>query len=102
MNIKVGDKIKVITGKYKGTLSEVIRAFPKTNKVLIRDVNIQTKHIKPKRKGEQGQTLKEEAPIHVSNVALIDPKTKKPTRIKIKVVDGKKIRVSSKNNTEIV
>ncbi len=95
MYIKKGDKVVVIAGHEKGKEGVVIKAFPKTEKVIVEGLNMVTKHNKPNQQNTEGTITKKEAPIHVSNVMLIDPKTKKPTRVRFKVeeVKGKQRKV---------
>lgn len=96
MYVKKGDKVKVITGKDKNKEGVVLAAFPKKDKVIVEGVNIMKKHQKPSAAAPQGGIIEMEAPIHVSNVMLIDPSTGQATRIGFKEVDGKKVRVSKK------
>ncbi|MCV2953851.1 50S ribosomal protein L24, partial [Escherichia coli] len=81
MHVKKGDKVKVITGKDKGKSGKVLAAFPKKDRVLIEGINMVKKHTKPSNVNPQGGILNVEAPIHVSNVMLLDPKTGEPTRV---------------------
>lgn len=97
MHVKKGDKVMVITGKDKGKQGVILKAFPKKNRVLVEGVNIVKKHSKPSQSNPQGGIISQEAPIHVSNVMPLDPKTGEPTRIGYKVVDGKKVRVAKKS-----
>ncbi len=102
MKIKVGDNVAIMVGKdrftidKKGnktrTVGQVIKAFPKQNKVVVRGVNIVKKHQRPSATNEAGGIIEVEAPIHVSNVMLVDPKQNVPTRVGYKMVDGKKVR----------
>ena len=71
MKIKKGDKVLVITGKDKGKSGPVIKAFPKTDMVLVENLNLKKKHTRPKKEGQKGQVVDTAAPIHVSNVRLI-------------------------------
>lgn len=96
MKLKKGDKIKVISGKDKGKESVIETVYTAKNKVLVKDVNMVTKHIKAT-KNDKGGVVKVARPIDVSNVMFIDPKTNKPSRIGYKIVDGKKVRVSKKS-----
>lgn len=96
MIVKTGDKVKVITGKDKGKEGVILKAFPKKDRVIVEGMNMMKKHQKPNSANPQGGILETEAPIHVSNVMLIDPKTNEPTRVGFKVEDGKKVRVSKK------
>lgn len=96
MFVKKGDKVKVITGKDKNKEGVVLTAFPKKDKVIVEGVNIMKKHQKPNQAAPQGGILEVEAPIHVSNVMVIDPSTGEATRVGYKVIDDKKVRVSKK------
>lgn len=71
MKIKQKDKIVIISGKYKGKTGKVLKIFSKTNQVIIEQINLKTKHIKPKGEGKEGTIKKIEAPIDISNIALI-------------------------------
>ena len=81
MHVKTGDKVMVITGKDKGKTGVILASFPKKNRVLVEGVNIVKKHSKPSQMNPQGGIINQEAPIHVSNVMPIDPKTGEPTRV---------------------
>jgi large subunit ribosomal protein L24 len=94
MKIKTGDQVVVLTGRDKGKKGEVIRAIPTESRVVVKGVNTVKKHQKPTQTAPGGIEEKE-LPIHVSNVALADPKTGKPTKVGYKVAkDGKKSRVA--------
>lgn len=97
MHVKKGDKVQVITGKDKGKQGIILEAYPKKDRVLVEGVNIVKKHSKPSQMNPQGGIMTQEAPIHVSNVMPIDPKTGQPTRVGYKVVDGKKVRIAKKS-----
>ena len=101
MKLKTGDKVVVIAGKDKGKEGLITKTLSKDNKVIVEGVNIVKKHNKPN--GDDGGTITEmEAPIHASNVMIIDPKTKKPTRIGHSTdKKGKKIRIAKKSNESI-
>lgn len=101
MLIKKGDKVIVITGADKGKTGIVQRAYPKLEKVVVEGVNVKKKHKKPTQSNPEGSILEVYAPIHISNVALIDPKTKKATRVGIKEVKGKKVRYAKKSGEVI-
>ncbi|EEO9235724.1 50S ribosomal protein L24 [Listeria monocytogenes] len=101
MHVKKGDKVKVITGKDKGKSGKVLAAFPKKDRVLIEGINMVKKHTKPSNINPQGGILNIEAPIHVSNVMLIDPKTGEPTRVGYEVKGDKKVRVAKKSGEVI-
>jgi large subunit ribosomal protein L24 len=96
MNIKKGDKVVVISGKDKGVESTVIAAYPEKGRVKVEKVNVVTKAVHPSQTNTQGGLTKMEAPIDVSNVMLVCPSCKKPTRIAHKIEDGKKSRVCKK------
>jgi large subunit ribosomal protein L24 len=95
--IKKGDKVVVLSGKDKGKTGEVVRSMPKENKVVVSGVNVATRHIKPTQTAPQGGKVTKEAPLHVSNVALADPKTGVATRVRFEERDGKKVRVAVKS-----
>lgn len=97
MHVKKGDKVMVISGKDKGKTGVILAAFPKQDRVIVEGVNIVKKHSKPSQVNPQGGIINQEAPIHVSNVMPLDPKTDKPTRVGYKIVDGKKVRVAKKS-----
>lgn len=101
MHVKKGDKVKVITGKDKGKEGIVLKAIPKKERVIVEGVNIVKKHVKPNPANPQGGIVSQEAPIHVSNVMLIDPKTGEPTRVGYKIENGKKVRVAKKSGAVI-
>jgi large subunit ribosomal protein L24 len=91
--IKKGDKVVILTGKDKGREGEVVKAMPKDGKVVVSGVNMIARHTKPTQADPEGGIKRREAPIHVSNVAIKDPKTGKPARVGFEVRDGKKVRV---------
>jgi large subunit ribosomal protein L24 len=97
MHVKKGDKVMVISGKDKGKTGNILSAFPKQNRVLVEGVNIVKKHAKPSQLNPQGGIISQEAPIHVSNVMPIDPKSGNPTRVGYKEENGKKVRVAKKS-----
>ena len=101
MRIKKGDKVKVITGAYKGTIGEVTKAFPKEDKVIVEGVNMVKKHIRPTQQNPDGGIVEKEAKIHVSNVMLYDEKAKQASRVKYEMKDGKKVRVYKKSGAEV-
>lgn len=101
MHVKTGDKVKVLTGKDKGKVGVITKAFPKKDRVIVEGVNVIKKHQKPSQLNPNGGIVEKEAAIHVSNVMLIDPTTNEPTRVGYKVIDGKKVRVSKKTGEVI-
>ncbi|MDR0406920.1 MAG: 50S ribosomal protein L24 [Holosporales bacterium] len=94
--IKKGDHVQVISGKEKGRRGDVLRVFRETRRVLVSGVMMKTRHRKPSQK-EPGGIVKEEASIHASNVMLIDPKSDHPTRVGIKIENGKKVRIAKRS-----
>ena len=101
MNIKKGDKVKVLAGKDRGAEGEVLRALPAQQRVVVEKVNMVTKAQRPTQMNPQGGLTHMEAPIHVSNVMLVCPKCGKATRVNNKRVDGKKVRVCKKCGADI-
>jgi large subunit ribosomal protein L24 len=102
MKIKTGDKVKVITGRYKGTIGEVKAVSPAKGKVIVEGVNMIKKSVKPTQANPEGQIVEHEAPIDVSNVMYYDEKAKETCRIGYKVnEDGTKVRVNKKTGKEI-
>ena len=99
MKIKKGDNVIVIAGKDKGKTGKVEKTFAKEEKVIVEGVNVVTRHQKNRRMRSQGQLIEKSAPVHVSNVALVEDK--KPARVGYKVEDGKKVRVSKKTGKTI-
>jgi large subunit ribosomal protein L24 len=99
--IKKGDKVVVLSGKDKGRTGEVTRALPRDGKVVVSGVNVIARHRKPSQTNPQGGIDRVEAPLHISKVAIADPKTGKPTRVRFEVKDGKKVRVAVKSGETI-
>jgi large subunit ribosomal protein L24 len=99
--IKKGDTVVVLSGKDKGKTGQVTRALPKDGKVVVQGVNVSTRHRKPSQANPQGGLEKVEAPMHVSKVAIADPKTGKATRVRFETRDGKKVRVAAKSGEVI-
>lgn len=98
MHVVKNDTVKILSGKYKDKTGKVLKVFPKNDRVIVEGVNIIKRHTKPSQKNQQGGIVEKEAPIHVSNVMVIDPKTSEPTRIGYKILDdGTKVRISKKS-----
>ena len=96
--IRKGDKVVVLSGRDKGKTGEVISSQPKDGKVVVSGVNVATRHRKPSQLNPQGGLERKEAPMHVSKVAIADPKSGKPTRVRFETnKDGKKVRVAAKS-----
>lgn len=102
MHVKKGDTVIVNAGKDKGKKGRVLAAYPKKDRVLVEGINLVKKHSRPSQANPQGGIVTQEAPIHVSNVALIDPKSGTATRIGYKLLDnGKKVRYAKKSGEVI-
>ncbi len=101
MHIKKGDTVYVLAGEDKGKTGRVLAVQAEKNRAVVEGVNMVTKATKPTAQHPQGGLIKKEAPIHISNLNLVDPKTGKPTRIAIKRENGKAVRISKKSNQEI-
>ena len=101
MFVKTGDKVKVIAGKDKDKEGVVVKTIAAKDRVVVEGVNIVKKHQKPNNQYPQGGIVELEAPIHVSNVQLLDPSTNEPTKIGYKVEDGKKVRFAKKSGTTL-
>ena len=101
LHIKKGDTVYVISGEYKDQKGRVLQVIEKTNRAIVEGVNMVSKHTKPNAQNPQGGIVEKEAPIHVSNLSLIDPKSGETTRIGYEVREGKKVRVSKKSNEVI-
>jgi large subunit ribosomal protein L24 len=101
LKIKKGDKVVVLSGKDKGKHGEVTLVMPKDGKLVVSGVNIATRHKKATQQNPQGGLERREAPLHASKVAIEDPKTGKPTRVRFEIKDGKKVRVAVKSGEVI-
>lgn len=98
--IRKNDMVVKISGEQRGKVGRVLKVLVGENRVLVEKLNMVSRHTKPSAKNRQGGMVQKEAPIHVSNLALIDPKSGKPTRVGIKEKDGKKLRISKKSGKE--
>ncbi|MGI6853264.1 50S ribosomal protein L24 [Mesorhizobium sp. 1B3] len=99
--IRKGDKVVVLTGKDKGRTGEVLRVLPKDDKAVVRGVNQVRRHQR-QTQSQEGGIITKEAPIHLSNIALVDPKDGKPTRVGFKLQqDGTKVRVAKRSGEVI-
>ncbi len=101
LKIKTGDTIRIIAGDHKGTEGKVTKVFLDKNKAIVEGANMVSKHEKPSANNPQGGIVKKEAPIHISNLSLIDSKSNEATRVGMEVRDGKKVRFSKKSNEVI-
>ena len=102
LKIKKNDTVVVLTGEDKGKTGKVLKVLVDKQRAIVEGVNMVNKSTKPSAKNPQGGFVKQEAPIHISNLSLIDPKSGKPTRVAMKVnEEGKKVRVAKKSGEEI-
>jgi large subunit ribosomal protein L24 len=102
LHIKKGDTVVVNTGNSKGQKGRVLEVFTKTDRAIVEGVNMMKKHTKPNAESPQGGIIEKEAPVHISNLMLVDPKTGEPTRIGRRLDDnGKLVRFSKKSGEEI-
>ncbi|MCR5505763.1 MAG: 50S ribosomal protein L24 [Bacilli bacterium] len=101
MNLVKGDTVIVIAGRDKGKTGKIQKVIPEQNRVVVENVNLRKKHRKPTQQNPDGGIVEIYAPIDASNVMLLDPKTKKPTRIGHKIVKGKKVRYAKKSGTTL-
>ncbi|MGN1326614.1 MAG: 50S ribosomal protein L24 [Clostridia bacterium] len=101
MRIKKGDTVKVLSGNDKGKTGEVLEVIPKTEKIIVKGINIRKKSVKPRKQGEEGGIIPSEASIHSSKVAVVCPKCGKATRIGYTVEKDEKVRVCKKCNAKI-
>jgi large subunit ribosomal protein L24 len=99
--IKKGDKVVVLTGRDKGRTGEVIEVRPAENRALVRGINIAKRHQRQTAQ-QEGGIISKELPIHLSNLAIADPKDGKPTRVGFKILaDGRKVRIAKRSGVEI-
>jgi large subunit ribosomal protein L24 len=99
--IKKGDNVVVLSGKDKGRTGTVRQVMPKEGKVVVEGINVAARHRKPNQANPQGGIDRFEAPMHISKVAVADPKDGKPTRVRFETKDGKKVRVAAKSGETI-
>ncbi|HEV2676192.1 MAG TPA: 50S ribosomal protein L24 [Aliidongia sp.] len=100
VKIKKGDKVVVISGSDKGKTGEVLRSIPTENRVVVQGVNLVKRHTRASATS-QGGIIEKEATIHVSNVAHVDPKDNKPTRVGFKLVDDRKVRIAKRSGEQL-
>lgn len=101
LHVKKGDNVKIISGKDKGKEGKILEAYPTKSRVLVEGINMVKKHAKPSQGNPQGGIINKEAPVHVSNVMVIDPSTNEPTRVGYKEEDGKKVRIGKKSGEKL-
>ena len=99
--LKVNDTVQILAGKDKGKQGKIKDINFKTNRVLVEGVNVVKKAMKPNQANQQGGIVDLEKAVHISNVALLDPKSGKPTRVSVKKIAGKNVRVATKSKSEI-
>jgi large subunit ribosomal protein L24 len=102
LKIKKGDRVVVITGRDKGKEGEVLKVLPSESRVIVQGVNVAKRHTRPSAANPSGGILDKELPIHISNVAHLDPKSGKPTRVGFKLLEsGRKVRVARRSGETI-
>lgn len=101
IRVKKDDQVVVIAGKDKGAKGRILRVLREQDRVIVEGVNRVKRHTKPTPKNPSGGIIEKEAPIHVSNVMLLDTKTDQPTRVRFETKDGKKVRVAVKSGAAI-
>jgi large subunit ribosomal protein L24 len=99
--IRKGDTVVVLSGKDRGKTGEVIEVRPREQRVVVQGLNLMKRHTKPRPPNEPGGVIERPAPLHLSNVALVDPKDKRPTRVRIEVRDGERVRVSARSGEKL-
>ena len=99
--IKKNDRVVVLAGKDKGRQGQVVRVFPKEGRLVVSGVNMVKRHTRPSQADPQGGIRHREAALHISNVALVDPKNGEPTRVGFRIEDGKKVRFAKKSGEVI-
>lgn len=99
--IRKGDRVVLLAGKDRGKAGVVLEVRPDEQRVVVEGVNIIKRHTKPRPPNEPGGVIERPAPVHLSNVSLIDPKDNLPTRVRIQEIDGKKVRVSARSGEKL-
>jgi large subunit ribosomal protein L24 len=99
--IRKGDRVVLLSGKDKGKSGIVMEVRPGEERVLVEGLNMMKRHTKPRPPNEPGGVIERPAPVHLSNVALIDPKDQRPTRVRIEEMDGKRVRVSARSGEKL-
>ncbi len=101
MYLRRDDTVKVISGAFKGKTGKILKILEDENKVLVQGVNVRFKHVRRSQKYPQGGRIEKEQPIPASKVALIDPKTNKPTRVGFRLENGKKVRYAKRSGEPV-
>ena len=99
--IRKGDRVVLLSGKDKGKSGVVLEVRPGEQRALVEGVNIMKRHTKPRPPNEPGGVIERPAPIHLSNLALIDPKDNRPTRVRIQEIDGVRVRVAARSGEKL-
>ena len=99
--IRTGDRVMLLSGKDKGKSGVVLEVRPKEQRALVEGVNIMKRHTKPRPPNEPGGVIERPAPIHMSNLSLIDPKDGRPTRVRIQEIDGVRVRVAARSGEKL-
>ena len=99
--IRKGDRVVLLSGKDKGKSGIVLEVRPDEQRALVEGVNLMKRHTKPRPPNEPGGVIERPAPIHLSNLSLIDPKDKRPTRVRIQEIDGKRVRVAARSGEKL-
>lgn len=101
LKIKKGDQVIVLAGREKGKTGEVVQVLPKKSRVVIQNLNLIKKHTKPSANNPQGGIVEVEAPIHISNVSIVDPENGGATKVGFKFENGKKVRFAKKSGKNL-
>jgi len=101
MKLKKGDQVLIISGKDRGRKGKILRVLPKDERIVVENVNLRKKHVRPRKSGEKGQIVEVVSPIHSSNAKIICPKCGKTVRTGYKIIGEKKFRVCKKCDNEI-
>ena len=99
--IRKGDRVELLSGKDRGKRGLVMEVRPAEQRVLVEGLNIVKRHTKPRPPNEPGGVIEKPAPIHWSNVALIDPRDDRPTRVRVQIVDGERVRVAARSGERL-
>ncbi len=102
LHIKKDDTVKLLSGNFKGRTAKVLQVFPEQNKALVEGINLVTKHVKPSADNPEGGRNKQEAPIHISNLMVVDPATGEPTRVGRKANEKGKLQRYSRKTGEFI
>jgi large subunit ribosomal protein L24 len=101
MRLRKGDLVRVVSGSHKGSEGKILAVYPEANRVVIENVNFIKKAQRPTQDNPRGGYIEREAPVHASNVQILDPQTNKPSRVAYKIEGSSKIRVSTKTGAHL-